>query len=389
MKLPKEVTHIEPYRIFFPLGVLFGIFGVSIWPVYYLGWISTIQSWWHIDLQLHGFLTAFVLGFLLTALPRFSLTWPATKSELFSLAFFFLGSNLGTLFGFRVLGRLGYIIALSLLAAFAIKRFSHRKVNPPAEFLMVGMAILLALLGASLRLFGFEWMGNPQSDIIGRRVLAEGMMLMLVLGIGSKLMPLFFGHTLKFPIPIQPNQKEKFTKKHIYFGSLGMILAFSFIAEYFLNEHAAYWLRFIASLPIFLHTMKLCRWPKTKGINIKFLWFSMWMICLSLFGTAIHPEYRIPVLHAMFIPGFGILILCIATRVILSHGGWAVDLEKRSKALLLGGILLIGASGFRSLAPLFPESYFRYLAIGGAGWIIGLLIWGIPFSLKAIRVQKQ
>ena len=62
----------DPYRIFFPLGVLLGTAGVSIWLLYWLGLTAGYSGRAHAFVQIEGFLYAFIAGFLLTAIPRFT-----------------------------------------------------------------------------------------------------------------------------------------------------------------------------------------------------------------------------------------------------------------------------------------------------------------------------
>ena len=40
MKRICRMVSEEPYRIFFPSGVVAGIFGVMLWPMFYAGWLG-------------------------------------------------------------------------------------------------------------------------------------------------------------------------------------------------------------------------------------------------------------------------------------------------------------------------------------------------------------
>jgi uncharacterized protein involved in response to NO len=62
----------DPYRIFFPLGIALGAAGVSIWLLYYYGLTEGYSGRAHAFVQTDGFLYAFIAGFLLTAIPRFT-----------------------------------------------------------------------------------------------------------------------------------------------------------------------------------------------------------------------------------------------------------------------------------------------------------------------------
>ncbi|HLG18444.1 MAG TPA: NnrS family protein [Bdellovibrionota bacterium] len=386
---PASEHAIDPYRVFFPLGVVAGLVGVGIWPLYAVGWISTIPSSIHVELQLQGFLFAFVLGFLMTALPRFSLTWHATWPELAWFSGLFLIGNVATAFGYFPIGRAAYLINMISLAIYAIRRFRKRKSDPPPEFVFVGAALLIGLFAATLRVAGLFGFMESGAEVFGRRLMSEGMMLMLVLGIGGKLAPMFFGFDATSPLISKMGEGVRFTRKHLAYLGIALVLLFSFVAEYAVSEKIGLWLRAIAATLIFLGTMKLHRRTKTKGVLVGVLKFSSWAVCLSLWGSAIHPRYRVEVLHVMFIGGFGMMILAIATRVILSHGNYPLDLERRSKSLFFAAFLLFGALICRAIAPLFVDAYFPLLGLAGTFWLFGLLLWGALFSTRTIVVRKK
>ena len=60
----------EPYRVFFPLGMLAGIWGVMMWPMLYAGWLNFYPNEAHTRMMIEGFMGAFVVGFIGTAFPR-------------------------------------------------------------------------------------------------------------------------------------------------------------------------------------------------------------------------------------------------------------------------------------------------------------------------------
>src|SRR5690242_18540167 len=60
----------EPFRIFFPAGVLAGIVGVSLWPLHFGGVLEFYPGQNHARIMACGLFGAFILGFLGTAMPR-------------------------------------------------------------------------------------------------------------------------------------------------------------------------------------------------------------------------------------------------------------------------------------------------------------------------------
>jgi uncharacterized protein involved in response to NO len=64
----------EPFRIFFPAGVVLGFAGVSLWVLYYLGAHIPYPNVAHARLMIEGMMASFIFGFLGTAGPRLTST---------------------------------------------------------------------------------------------------------------------------------------------------------------------------------------------------------------------------------------------------------------------------------------------------------------------------
>src|SRR5580765_1764584 len=77
-----ELCHEEPFRIFFPLGILVGVSGVSLWPLFFSGLHRFYPGVMHARLTIEGFAGAFVIGFLGTAGPRLTDTGSLSRFEL-------------------------------------------------------------------------------------------------------------------------------------------------------------------------------------------------------------------------------------------------------------------------------------------------------------------
>src|SRR5215468_12242014 len=60
----------EPFRIFFPLGLLLGAIGVALWPLFVWHAIDFYPANAHARLMIEGLMGSFIIGFLGTAGPR-------------------------------------------------------------------------------------------------------------------------------------------------------------------------------------------------------------------------------------------------------------------------------------------------------------------------------
>src|ERR1043165_8817257 len=60
----------EPFRVFFPQGVLAGILGVGLWPLYFTGLTTFYPGQAHARVMAYGLFGGFIFGFMGTAMPR-------------------------------------------------------------------------------------------------------------------------------------------------------------------------------------------------------------------------------------------------------------------------------------------------------------------------------
>ncbi|MDX9731460.1 MAG: NnrS family protein, partial [Bdellovibrionales bacterium] len=184
----------NPYRAFFPAAWAMGIWGGLVWVLFYLGGAS-YPVLAHPQSMVGGFLFGHVMGFLLTAGPRFTGTGPLKPLELVSTFSLYIG-----LCVVSVLNDAGGEAGLSAATLFGVMfaacgaslvlilggRFLKRTKNPPREFIFLPMGLLAVVVGALLRAFGVL-------PLLANLLLFEAFILSLVLGIGGRLAPFLLG----------------------------------------------------------------------------------------------------------------------------------------------------------------------------------------------------
>jgi uncharacterized protein involved in response to NO len=93
-----------------------------------------------------------------------------------------------------------------------------------------------------------------------------------------------------------------------------------------------------------------------------------------LWTAALVPAFTLGALHLIFIGGFGLLTLGIATRVTVAHGRYPLTDEPRVLSPLilsvLGVTLLV-----RLAAEWVPSAAVVLLGVSGALWILCWLLW--------------
>src|SRR3989344_2718655 len=317
----------DTYQWFFPLGIVFGVLGVGVWILFWLQKIHFYPSPLHSELMIGGFFLTVAIGFLMTAIPRFTNTHSASFMEI----------------------GVAFLIAL----------------------------LLQALLDQPLAFFSqqFLWHGFP---------------LFLILGIGTRLIPFILGTTPKVVTPLQaptPFSTSSLDKKGILrFGIYGLLILLSFPLETSVSLVAGKILRAgVVTFILFTH-WRIYLLPRTKAILGWALWISAWMLVVGSWLPALLPTYAVHAAHIYFIGTVSLMIFAVATRVVVSHGKHDSSLEIRSKALLAMLIFFVLALVIRFTAP-WSGNYFSHLAFASFFWLAAVFSWSVVF-LKKVLIKK-
>jgi len=375
-----RVKASDPYLLFFPLGILLGLAGVVIWPLFYFGVISGYWGLSHAFVQADGFLFCFIAGFLLTALPRFTGTEVPSRIAQWSLAAIVLTGSIALELQQYQVGQTAFVFAYAMLFALAARRFLQRHGPGPETFSLIGLGILTGLFGAVLNALG-TWMTLDAGwALAGKRALTEGMTLLLVLGVGGFLGPRLLGFD-KFSVVqiagVAPPKGRLLPQPLRYLYLIGgLLLVFSIVAGYVLGISWMSFVRAIVATIILGLTVEPWRFPAVRSTLSWCVWTANVLTMLGLWLAAILPQYRVDFLHVVFIGGFSLLILAVGMRVVLSHGGHGLTSELKNWPLRVGLITGSIAMLARVGAPFSPKTYSEHLAMAAVLWIIGLGFWG-------------
>jgi uncharacterized protein involved in response to NO len=374
----------DPYRVFFPLGIVLGAFGVSIWPLYYYGLTEGYSGRSHALVQTNGFLYAFIIGFLLTAIPRFTGTDAPSRPVQYFLAAIVALSAAAAEFQYFAFGLTGFLAAHSILVVLAVRRFMRRRQDPPPTFPLVGIGLISGMLAALINA-AISWnLISPSWDLLGKRLLTEGMVLLLVLGIGGFLGPRLLGFSqLPQFVNVESNAPVPNTNGLLY-KIAGLALLLSLISEYRFGLPGMTYLRAMLTTAVIFSTIRPWRLPVVRTTLSWCVWIAHWFVISAVWFVAVASRYRIDLLHILFIGGFTLLILAVGTRVTLSHGGYALAAEQKSWPLRIGLVTGLVAMLARVGAPFSGLLYFAHLAWAGILWIGGILFWGV-YLVRLIR----
>ena len=372
----------EPFRIFFPLGVLFGWVGVGHWLTYAVGITATYSCKFHGLVQMQAFMMAFAVGFLLTAVPRRTQTPAVSKIEMLVLVGALVITTLAAIADRWIITEFAYAAIFVVLGQFALRRFSGRAAGrrPPAAFVLVPIAALHGLAGAVL-LAAVElqspaaWTGT-----LGRLMVEQGVFLCLTVGIGGLVLPLMGGASPPADLGSSPRESQK----AFMYGAAGILIFVSLLMESLGFERSGPSLRAIVIAIGLVLGGGTWRAPRKTGMHRKLVWISTWLIPSGLIVSALWPDYRVPALHILFIGGFSLMAFGVATHVSLGH----LNLEH----LALGrppAVTALGAAFMLALlirvAADASDTYFTHLGWAAALWIAGSGVWLVFFGPKLMR----
>jgi uncharacterized protein involved in response to NO len=372
----------EPFRIFFPLGVLFAWLGVSHWLLYAIGATATYSCLFHGVVQLQAFMMAFAIGFLLTALPRRTQTAPAAAGEIAAIAIALMTVAGAAVAERWVIAEGAYAALFALLLQFAIRRFLGREAGrrPPAAFVMIPLGVAHGLLGAGLIAASTLHDVPAWTMGLGRLCVEQGVFLCFAIGVGSLVLPLMSGAAPPPDLDASPRERRKV----LVYGAAGVGILLSLIVEQVGWARGGPLLRAIVVASGLGLGAGAWRMPAKPGAHRRLVWLSVWLMPIGLVVSGLWPDYRVPALHILFIGGFGLMAFGVATHVALSHLGMEQLALGRPPAVVILGVMFVIALCARLAADL-SETYFVHLAWAAAAWLVGSAVWLGFLAPKLLR----
>jgi uncharacterized protein involved in response to NO len=352
----------EPYRLLFPLGIVMGVYGLLLWPAYAYGLSPAYPGLLHARVMIECFLLSFVIGFLGTALPHMLEVpgWSPRVSRSFAVAIVCIGSLHAM--GAHRTGDLAFAATIAALAAQLVPRFRLRKELPPPGFCLVAAGLLCGFSGTLLLAlakgsFAFQ---------LGKTLLYQGFLLLPILGIGTYLLPRMLGMENRQLLPGSRTPTRLWKRRAAEHAAAGILIVASFAIEAGASFRVAYALRACAFTGGFLLHVPLWRMGALRGSIAKWLPIPFVCIPLGYLTMALFPNQRMDLLHLVMIGGYALLVLLVASRVALGHGGAQDRLYARWRGLnWIGGLAML-AMLTRISAPWLrkgPISHYAYAAI--------------------------
>jgi uncharacterized protein involved in response to NO len=387
---PKVVPGREPYRKLFPLGIAIGLTGVGLWIVHALGWIE-YPGTAHASLLLLGFQQCFILGFLMTAMPAFLHAPHCHPEELAAALVLVAGCSFSAIAGWGAAAGLCYFGSLGVPVWMAARRILGGQAGPPPEeFVLVAAGFATGMVGAI-------WMAGAALGLwveptlrFSLRLIGFGMILPVVLGVGGLLVPTFMAMREPLTIPGLARAHERRPRRMLY-SLIVLSLVVAVVLEGRGFAATAAWVRALIGTALLLWVWKLFRLPGRADRLSYSLWSAGWLLFAGLWLGVLVPTRPLLGEHVIFLGGFGLLTLGIATRVVVRHGGYPLHLESAvigTAALVLLGLALLVRAFSEGLDPAGATKTW-FLAAAAAAWMAAWGRWAWKAVPLAFRVPKR
>lgn len=382
----------EPYRLFFPLGCLTALIGAGYWVLFSLKIVSGYMPAAHSSIQMQVFVHCFILGFLMTAMPRLTGTVSSQPGEVLHMALCVLGQMVLLLKQQILAAHFLFGWTLIALVIFMAQRVRSRHSGaagggPPPEFVWLPLAMLTVWTSIGIewavqaKLISAEWFA------VSKKMGEQGWVLGLICGVGGFLAPRLMG-TFRAPSLTDPSGQKK--RRALLHAVLGVLFLISFLMEV-KSILAGNSLRACVISVAVLYSLNGLAWPKVPEFYARLIWFSFFTLLAGVWGMVIFPAYAALALHVLTIGGIALMIFAVATMVILTHQGRPELLRKPLPVLwFLSGATLVSLL-LRSISFFDQAHYFRWAGISGAVWSVAVLswfIWMLPRVVRAADPQE-
>jgi len=365
----------EPYRAFFPAGIVAGLVGVSLWPLYFAGLLGAYPGVAHARIMAFGLFGGFIFGFLGTAMPGMLSSRRLTSRQVVPLALLHLAMVAVYSTGAIWLGDILFALLLLAFTALLVARFRERKGMLPPGFVLVGLAALCLAVGVALALLGHVRELGRFWSVLQRLLTYQGFVLLPILGIGPFILPGLLRGPGGHSAPVHLGPGPSWRRTALVAAAAGALIVASFVIEAAGWPRSGHLLRFGTALGYALAMIPLhrdLRRSSTPGLAARVAFLSL---LAGLLAVGLWPAQRTGLLHLTLIGGFAVITLVVAMRVVYIHSGQQARLAERNRWLILAVGLMLFGMATRISGDLWPAVQASHFGYGALAWMAGVLVW--------------
>ena len=368
----------QAFRPFFLAGALFSLIAITLWVLLLSGHILWSPHggghFWHGHEMIFGFVTAIIVGFLLTAVQ----TWTGIRA-----------TNNGPLifiFALWLLARI--VMATSILPSPLLVAIIDVSFLPVCAGLMARLVIkannrrnlffvpVLLLLASANGLSHYGLLIHDPELVSWANHSAVLLVTSLITVVGGRVIPMFSANGTGTPrVPPTP-KLDKLVLVSTW------LLALLFISQ-LQKWLPGYVMSGLFAISCLLHTWRAAHWRPQVTFGTPLVWslhLAYWFIPLGFALFSAHfAGFNISfssALHSLTAGAMGCMILAMLARVSLGHSGRPLVLPR---FMAVAFFLLICAALLRVVIAVWPT-----LSSAKSFLIVGLL-WGLAFGIYCVQ----
>ncbi|MBK8186228.1 MAG: NnrS family protein [Cellvibrio sp.] len=361
------------FRPFFLLTGIYGVITVMGWVGFLFGWISLPLGWsplhWHSHEMLFGLIPTAIAGFLLTAVCNWTGATPLKGAGLLALVLVWLAGRI--VMWSASWWPASFVALIDLLFMPLLAIYMTRVLLQHANKRNLPIALMLLLLSLANLMMHIGFITTQAQWLQRGEQLAMGLIMLLMLLIGSRIIPMFTGNWLRN----QGGQAEA-VKSFALLETATPIVTVLFVVSNVMS--ISEWLTGgLALLAGVLIALRLIGWSGWLTLREPLLWilhlgYAWIAIALLLRGAAAFNLVPFGAWqHALGAGAMGCLMLGVMTRVSLGHTGRPLTLPNF-------GIVIYLAIGFAAFARVLAALHwvdFRW------GLLAAAAAWSVAFSV--------
>jgi uncharacterized protein involved in response to NO len=372
----------DPWRVFFPMGVVLAWSGVVHWLLFATGATDRYLSVFHATVQIQGFMTSIAVGFLYTFVPRRTGTAPPSRVEMVAGVAAPIAVTIAAWQERWAIAQALWAAGAVIVTAFVVRRLRSPggAGRVPGVFVWVPLALLSGIAGAALVAVAAVLGPHEVPEIwqLGRGLLLQGFVSALVVGVGGTMLPAL---TRGEPAPGTAASPRAGVLAQ---APAALLFLASFPVEVYVGPRPGLALRAAVAGGVLVSAARLWRLPSAPGLHRQFIWIAAWLLPAGYVAAAADPALRSAALHVAFIGSFALMALSVSLHVALSHGGHPERLAMRSWQVWAMGLLLLASVVFRLLAGVDPVRLQWWLAPSATCFLLGTVAW-MSLVFPAIR----
>ena len=379
----------EPFRVFFPVGVLAGITGVALWPLHFMGVVELYPGLAHARIMADGLFGGFIFGFLGTAMPRMLSAKPLHVMQVIPLLVVYSAMVVSFALGNIFTGDTLFLCLITMFFCFMAARAKQRKDTPPPGFVLVALAFLSAAAGGALAVVQHFRELDAYWITLQRLLSYQGFVLLPILGIGPFILPRLFGMQSQhdFAEMLVP-AAGWWRKAFIAIGAGAGIIA-SFLLEAAGWHRLAHAARFGTTFVYLWLEMPFHRAPSAVNVLGTAIRVALAGVLAGFLAVSVFPTYRVTLLHLTLIGGFAIMTFVVATRVVYGHSGNLALLRGRNRWLHVAVGLMLFGMATRISGDFWPRILASHYSYGALLWIAGVSLWAVYVLPKVLMVETE